>query len=121
MIIAFCISSNISVSVEVALLKKYYSVFCNCLPQDFTVTMTRLKQSIHVTMEDGVLPYLLSLSNPAIINENIVAVFFMQLKSKEGLLELCELFERLVDPESKVHVEMFRNGKYHLISWPVAN
>ena len=122
MIIAFSISLNISVSVEVALLKKYYSVFCHCLPQDCTVTMTRLKQSINV--KDEAIAYLLSLSNPAIINERIVAVFFKQIKSKEALLDLYELFERLVDPESKIHIEMFRNGKYtcnHLISWLVAN
>ena len=113
---------NISVSVEVALLKKYYSVFCHCLPQDCTVTMTRLKQSTYV--EDEAIAYLLSLSNPAIINERIVAVLFKQIKSKEALLQLCELFEQLVDPESKIHIEMFRNGKYtcnHLICWSVAN
>ena len=81
---------------------------------------------MHVTNE--YIMHLLSLTNPVIINERIVADMIMQIKSsKEGLLEFSELFEQLVDPASKVHIEMFRDGmyvctqlaSYGTCSWPV--
>ena len=65
---------------------------------------------MHVT--DEYMMHLLSLTNPIIINKRIVADMMIQIKSSEGLLEFSELFEQLVDPASKVHIEMFRDGMY---------
>ena len=70
-----------------------------------------MKQSIPVT--DEYVTHLSSLTNAIIMNERIVADMIMQIKSSgEGLLEFSELFEQLVNPASKVHIEMFRDGMY---------
>jgi len=75
------------------------------------VTLTRVKQLIPATDES--ITRLMSISNSAIINERVVADIVMQIKLEENLLAFCELFEQLVDPESRVHVEIFRNGTYY--------
>jgi len=74
------------------------------------VTVARMKQLIPVTDES--IARLLSISNPEIINERIVADIIMQIRFDENLLEFCELFEQIIDPPSRVYVEIFRSGKY---------
>ena len=72
------------------------------------ITMPKLKKFLNLT--DKIIADLLSYPNTVIINERIVAGIIVQISSEESLLEYCDLFEQLVDPESKVHVESFRNG-----------
>ena len=72
------------------------------------ITMPKLKKLLNVP--DDIIADLLSYSNTVIINERIVASIIVQIRSEESLLDYCDLFEQLVDPESKVQVESFRNG-----------
>ena len=72
--------------------------------------MENLRKFMNAT--DDIIENLLSLTNTVVINERVVASVILHIGDEESLPDFCDLFEQLVDPESKVHVESFRNGSY---------
>ena len=88
---------------------KNYTRLCHCLPQDYMMTLNKLKQLLIIS--DNVLNKLTNLPTVNVINETIIASLMTAIKSDTDALRFCDFMENIVDSKSsKAHIEIFRNG-----------
>ena len=92
-----------------AVLKKNYTRLCQCLPQDYMITLNKLKQIL--TLSDDVLSELTNLPTVNDINNAIIGLLMtVIIKSNMDALQFCDVMENIVDSKSKAHIEILRNG-----------
>ena len=73
------------------------------------MTINRLKQLLR--RQDDALSKLTKLPTGYDINEAIVSLIMMTIKSDMDALKFCDVMEKLVDSKSsKAHIEILRNG-----------
>ena len=100
-----------------AVLKKNYTRLCHCLPQDYMMTLNKLKQL--VKLSDDFLSKLTDQPTVDLINQKIIASLVISIKSDTDALQLCDIMENIVDNKSsKSHVELLRNGNSCEIKLP---
>ena len=87
-------------------LKKNYTKLYHCLPQDYMMTINKLKQLLR--LPDDVLSELTSLPTVNVINEAIIGYLITAIKSDMDALQFCDVMENIVN--SKAHIEILRNG-----------
>ena len=94
-----------------AVLKKNYTKLCHCLPQDYMMTLNKLKQLLR--LPDDVLSKLSNLPSVNDINEAIIGLLMtVIIKTGMDALQFCDAMENIVDiKSSKAHIEILRNGK----------
>ena len=92
-----------------AVLKKNYTRLCNCLSQDYMMTLNKLKQT--VTLPDSILSIIISLPTVNAINEAIISTVMAAIKTDMGALFFCDVMEKIVDSKSsKAYVQLLRKG-----------
>ena len=99
-----------SISV-LAVLKKHYMRLGQCLPQDSTRTINKIKSlNQFLRAPDRLLTSLINLPTVDLINEAIVGLLMLTgIQSDIDALQFCDIMENLVD--SKTDIEILRNGK----------
>ena len=102
----FCVS----IPVVVAVLKKNFAGLCRCLPQDYMVTIERLKRSSRVP--DNLPFHLGGLSSNDIRNRMIISLMIRSLDSEIEALGICDILEDVVT--SKKVVRDLRCGMTHI-------
>ena len=89
-----------------AILKKHYTKFINCLPQDGTKTMGKIRQ---LGIPDDILSYLKI--EPSCINAAIILMIMRSIKEESDVLEIFDLMEILCENDaSKGIISTIRNG-----------
>ena len=93
-----------------AVLKKNYTRLCHCLPQDYMMTLNKLKQLLR--LPDDVISELTNLPTVNDINEAIISLLMTAIiKSDMDALQFCDVMENIVDSKSsKAHIEILING-----------
>ena len=93
-----------------AVLKKNYIRLCHCLPQDYMMTLNKLKQLVR--LPDDVLSELTNLPTVNDINEAITGLVMTAIiKSHMDALQFCDVMENIADSKSsKACIEILRNG-----------
>ena len=93
-----------------ALLKKNYARLCHCLPQDYMMTLLKLKQLLRVS--DDILNKFSNLKIVDVINVTIITFLMLAIiKSDMDALQFCNFMDNIVDSKSsKAHIEILRNG-----------
>ena len=92
-------------------LKKNYTTLCHCLPQDYMMTLNKLKQLITIPDDDQMMSKLINLPTVDLINETIIGLLMTTIKSDMDALQICDVMENIVDSKSsKAHIETLRNG-----------
>jgi len=105
----FCVSTL----VVVAVLKKNFAGLCCCLPQDYMVTIKRLKRSSSVP--DDLPFHLAGLSSTDIRNRTIISLMIRSLDSDIEALGICDILEDVVDSStSKKVIQNLRCGMIHI-------
>ena len=98
-----------SINTVIPILKKNFVGLCRCLPEDYIVTLERLKTG--ATVDDGLALDLSQLSSADERNEMIIALMLKPLKSDVQVLGFCDLLEVAVDSvTSKKFVHNLRAG-----------
>ena len=95
-----------------AILKKNYTRLWQCLPQEYMETIIKIHHLGVLKTKDDVLSRLTDLRSPDLINEHIIANIMLLITKDEVATEFCDVMEILVDGNSKMYVEILRNGKY---------
>ena len=92
-------------------LKKNYTRLCHCLPQDYMMTLNKLKQLLRLS--DDVLSELSNLPTANDINVTVISFLMTAIiKSDMDALQFCDVMENIADSRSsKAHIEILRNGK----------
>ena len=98
--------------IVLAVLKKNYTKLWQCLPLDYMKTITTIHQLGVLHTTDDVLRRLTDQRTPDAINEHIIANLMLLIEVDEVAKEFCNVMEILVDSNSKVHVDILRNGKW---------
>jgi len=93
-------------------LRKNYARLCRCLPQDYVITVDKLKQ-LMAELPDDYLDQLRSLPTTELINEAIVGNVMCAIKEDEDVFAFCDIVENLCNEiASKRVIEALRNGIY---------
>ena len=92
-----------------ALLKKHCSELCQCLPQDYMKTITKIRE--HVTLSEEQLQHISTYASTKIINMIIVGLLIEPLQADVEILEICKVLEGVVSsPTSKSFIQFLRHG-----------
>ncbi|XP_065914506.1 uncharacterized protein [Dysidea avara] len=94
---AFYKLSLASNSKVLAILKKNYSRLCQCLPQNYMKTATKIKQ---MGAPDNFLYQLTTLPSVDVINEAIMSYAISSIKSDSDSLQFCDIVDTLIDSDS---------------------
>ena len=91
------------------MLKKNYTMLCCTLPQEFKQTIFKMKQLLRG--HDDVLNKLTDLPTVDLINEKIIEILMLLIKSDTDAINFCDVMENLVNSESSTAtIEALRNG-----------
>jgi len=91
------------------ILKKNFTNLCNCLPQNCMTTIDRVKK-LNVVSDDA-LQRLRNISDKTIVNEWIMSVLMVYIKSDVDMLLFCDRMNQLVDSTtSKLFVDSLKEG-----------
>ena len=99
-------------SVVLPLVKKNYARLRDCLPQDYMMTIEKLRQLKGKEVPEKLVEYFTTFPTGDLANEAIVGTILMGiLKSDSSILNVCDTMEYLAKNESsKSFIEKLRNG-----------
>jgi len=96
--------------IVLIVLKKNYQRLHQCLPQDYSKTIERLK-NLNIKFSDEELSILYSLRSNNLINEAIISKLLTYLYSDSKVLFFCDILQLLVEGKaSNDLVNKIRNG-----------
>ena len=92
-----------------AVLKKHCSELCQCLPQDYTKTVIKIRERI--TLSEAQLQHIYNYASPKLINMMIIGLLIEPLQADVEILEICKILEGLVsNPTSKSFIQFLKHG-----------
>lgn len=104
-------------SKVLTVLKKNYTMLCCTLPQEFKQTIFKMKQLLRG--HDDVLNKLTDLPTVDLINEKIIEILMLLIKSDTDAINFCDVMENLVNSESSTAtIEALRNEILEAITTP---
>lgn len=93
------------------ILKKNYARLCQCLPPNYERTVEKLKQLMPNTPEDFN-EQMKIYTETEVINEVIMSHMIFAIRTDDGVLEFCDVVDKLCDNASKQIIEALRYGNY---------
>ena len=92
-----------------AVLRKYFTKLCHCLPHDYKQTISRIKRT--AVVPEGMAYQLSKSPTFELANCRILAAMIRPLREEVDLLGFCDSVENLVDDdESKRLIVKLRSG-----------
>ena len=102
------------------ILDEHFSLFCNCLPDDYRSTLIKLKSLSQLSNDDHQqLHSMISSSHEVqLVNEKIVTFLIVKScynGSSSGLVGLCDVMDNLiVSKQSASCVQLVKYGEIHV-------
>ena len=98
--------------IALAVLRKNFAKLCHCLPQDYKLTVSRIRR--FAVVPPGLMSNLSKLPNIELANCTILAGMLRPLRHEVDMLGFCDSVEQLVDGgDSKKFIEVLRKGKMY--------
>ena len=97
-------------------LNQYFTLLCNCLPDDYQSTLVKLKSVPQLSDDDHQqLGTMISSCEAILVNEKIVTFLIVKLcynGSSGSLVGLCDVMDNLVEVDQSTScVQQVRSGK----------